>query len=396
MRDSEQKYRELVESANCVIIRMTPNGIVTFVNDFTRKLLVGDDNDIIGSHILDSVLAAQKSNGEDQEAIINEICRQPDRFPLTELEFNDPGREPILLSLSIKATRNPDSSLQDILLIGQDIRERKHMQDLLIMTEKMVMVGGLTAGMAHELNNPLGIIMQNLQNIQRRISGTLPANGSVAESVGLDMEILNRYLDKRGIHRMLDDTFAAGSRAADIISDMQKFSRKGINHHEEVVVADLIEAVIELASCDYELKKTYSFKSISIDRDYDERLPVLTICRQEVEQVIFNLFKNAAQAVMNNPAERPPRLTVRTVLDQQWATIEVSDNGTGMPESVCKRVFEPFFSSREVGAGAGLGLSVSYAIIVNNHHGSITVSSVIDEGSLFTIRLPLSPEQVTQ
>lgn len=277
---------------------------------------------------------------------------------------------------------------------GQDMSQRRQIEDLLITSEKMVMVGGLAAGMAHELNNPLGIVLQNLQNIQRRISRTLPANARVAESVGLDLERLHRYLDERGIIRMLDDTFSAGARAADIIAGMLKFSRRAGSKHEAVLLPDLLESTIHLASCDYELKKIYNFMSITIIRDYDDQLPAIRMCRQEIEQMLFNLLKNAAQAVAGNPQDRPPKISIKTIHENSWAIIEVGDNGTGMSEDICKRIFEPFFTTREVGSGPGLGLSIAYAIVVNNHHGSISVSSAPGEGSLFTIRLPLVVESV--
>ena len=385
----EQKYRDLIESANCVIIRMALDGKITFLNCFAQKLLKCDENEVIGRHILDTVLAANKSNGEDQAVAIKEICRHPDKFPLTELEFISRGSQPVLLSLSVKATICNGNQLNDILLIGQDISERRHIQNLLITSEKMVMVGGLAAGMAHELNNPLGIIMQNLQNIQRRFSSTLPANKCVAESAGIDLERLHRYLDDRGINRMLDDTFNAGLRAADIITGMLKFSRMGGNKHEAVMLPDLVESTINMASCDYELKKTYNFTSISIIREYEDQIPAIRVCRQEIEQMLFNLLKNAAQAVFCNPEERPPRITIKISFDNSWLKIELCDNGIGMSDETSKRVFEPFFTTRGVGSGTGLGLSISYAIVVNNHHGSISVSSSPGEGSLFTIRLPL-------
>lgn len=393
-RQSEQKYRELVESANCVIIRMALDGKVTFLNFFAQKILKCTEKEVIGRHILESVLAASKSNGEDQAAAIAAICREPDKFPLTELEFISRNSQPVLLSLSVKATTYKGNKINDILLIGQDISERRHIQNLLITSEKMVMVGGLAAGMAHELNNPLGIIMQNVQNIQRRFSGSLPANQCVAESAGIDLERLHQYLNDRGINRMLEDTFNAGLRAADIIAGLLKFSRMGGNKHEAVMLSDLVESTISLASCDYELKKTYNFMSISIIRDYDDQIPATRVCRQEIEQMLFNLLKNAAQAIACNPQERPPQIKIKISFDNSWVKIELSDNGTGMSDETCKRVFEPFFTTRGVGAGTGLGLSISYAIAVNNHHGSIAVSSSPGEGSLFTVRLPIIPGAV--
>jgi hypothetical protein len=109
----------------------------------------------------------------------------------------------------------------------------------------------------------------------------------------------------------------------------------------------------------------------------------------EIEQVLLNIMKNAAQAISGTEMSRQPQITVRTRVSGEMAVIDIEDNGPGMDESIRLRVFEPFFSTKEVGVGTGLGLSVAYAIITNRHHGSIEVQSRLGEGSCFTLRLPL-------
>jgi signal transduction histidine kinase len=108
----------------------------------------------------------------------------------------------------------------------------------------------------------------------------------------------------------------------------------------------------------------------------------------ELEQVLLNLLKNAAQAMYDARIDRP-QITLRTRQDNGHAVIEVEDTGPGIPEEVQKRIFEPFFTTKPVGIGTGLGLSVSYAIITNNHYGRLDVRSLPGEGTCFTIRLPL-------
>ena len=111
----------------------------------------------------------------------------------------------------------------------------------------------------------------------------------------------------------------------------------------------------------------------------------------ELEQVLLNLLKNAAQAINQRSANMEPgRIILRTKLSPPWAEIQVEDNGVGMPEHVRKRIFEPFFTTKEVGQGTGLGLSVSYFIITNNHKGQMEVNSTLGQGTCFTLRLPLA------
>ena len=118
----------------------------------------------------------------------------------------------------------------------------------------------------------------------------------------------------------------------------------------------------------------------------------MTVLAKELEQVLRNLLKNAAQAIHLRDDEEEGeygRITLRTRLRGGWAEIQVEDNGIGIPEDICKRIFEPFFTTKEVGQGTGLGLSVSYFIITNNHKGQMEVHSTPGVGTCFTLRLPL-------
>jgi PAS domain S-box-containing protein len=269
-----------------------------------------------------------------------------------------------------------------------DITERKKTAALMVQTEKMMMVGGLAAGMAHEINNPLGIITQTAQNIQRRLNPNLPANQVIANELGLNLATLQQYLEARQIFSFITSIREATDRAARIISNMLKFSRKSESFTEYADVTELIDQVLELAASDYDLKKNYDFKRITIVRDIPPALPKIPVSVLEVEQVLLNLLKNAAQAMYEANTQNP-RITLRAQCENGFAVINVEDNGPGMPIEVQKRIFEPFYTTKEVGKGTGLGLSVSYSIISTNHSGRLEVYSQPGEGTCFTIRLPL-------
>lgn len=116
----------------------------------------------------------------------------------------------------------------------------------------------------------------------------------------------------------------------------------------------------------------------------------MPVIASELEQVLLNLLKNAAQAIQQRPAGSPPgRILLRTRRCGAWAQIELQDNGVGMDDAVRKRIFEPFFTTKDVGQGSGLGLSVSYFIITNNHKGQMDVQARPGQGTCFTLRLPL-------
>ena len=270
----------------------------------------------------------------------------------------------------------------------EDVTERAFIQELMVQTEKMISIGGLAAGMAHEINNPLGIITQAAQNIERRVSLEGHANRKVAEELGLNLEGIRAYFDKRQILDAIASILTASSRAAKIVANMLQFSRRADTTMEFTSLAEIVDQALELAANDYDLKKKYDFRSIDIIKDY-QNMPQVRIVAVEIEQVILNLIKNAAQAMTAPPPDTKPRITLRLCREDRYAVLEVEDNGPGMTEDIRRRIFEPFFTTKEPGVGTGLGLSVSYMIITQNHKGIMEAQSRPGRGTAFKVRLPI-------
>ncbi len=278
----------------------------------------------------------------------------------------------------------------DVLIILTDITERKRTAEVLVQSEKMLSVGGLAAGMAHEINNPLGGILQGVQNIQRRLSPDMQANRDAAQGLGGSMEFLQAYLRQRGIDAMLEGIRDSGQRAADIVKSMLRFSRKSESKFSPLDLNELVERAVTLAESDYDLKHSYDFRKIAIIRDLEPNLPLVECTETEIVQVAFNLLRNAAQALSRQP-DRAGDASIRISTRQVGERVElaVADNGPGMDEAVRRRVFEPFFTTKPPGVGTGLGLSVAYFIITRNHAGDIDVESQPGQGATFTISLPI-------
>ncbi|WP_030131820.1 HAMP domain-containing sensor histidine kinase [Pseudomonas sp. QTF5] len=272
-----------------------------------------------------------------------------------------------------------------------DITQRLSLEEMMVQSEKMLSVGGLAAGMAHEINNPLGAILHNVQNIRRRLSPDLPKNLEQAEQLGIELEMVNQYLQAREVPQLLDGIQQAGARAAKIVTHMLSFSRRSTRQMAPCDLPALIDQAVEIAGNDFDLAIGFDFKGQAIIRQFDPALGPVPGTANELEQVLLNLLKNAAQAIHQRTDDREPgRIILRTKLNPPWAEIQVEDNGIGMSENVRKRTFEPFFTTKEIGQGTGLGLSVSYFIITNNHKGQMEVQSTPGQGTCFTLRLPLS------
>jgi PAS domain S-box-containing protein len=275
-----------------------------------------------------------------------------------------------------------------------DVSARVQIEEMMVQTEKMMSVGGLAAGMAHEINNPLGGILQACQNIERRTSPELPKNHQVAHELGVTMSALHAYMERRKILEFIQGIRADGTRAAKIIADMLAFSRRSESKFVPVHFPHLIDTVIRLAANDYDLKKHYDFKRIKIVRQFDPEVEVIRCDRSKMEQVLLNLIKNSAQAMAFADRDNPnPTLTIQTAQENHHVRIDIADNGPGMDEQTRRRAFEPFFTTKEVGVGTGLGLSVSYFIITKQHKGTMSVESAPGKGARFIIRLPIDGKE---
>jgi len=158
-------------------------------------------------------------------------------------------------------------------------------------------------------------------------------------------------------------------------------------------VNDLLDKAVELGGADYDLKKKYDFRRIVIEREYQPDLPPIPCSMVQIQQVLLNLLGNAAHAMGDRSPDAPPaKIILRSALEGDMVCIEVEDNGPGIDETTQHRIFEPFFTTKATGEGTGLGLSLSYFIIVNNHGGTISVVSAHGQGTRFIIRLPLQAD----
>ncbi|WP_461536072.1 sensor histidine kinase [Spongorhabdus nitratireducens] len=282
----------------------------------------------------------------------------------------------------------------DVVIRIDDVTRRLKMEEIMVQSEKMMSVGGLAAGMAHEINNPLGAIIQGIQTVQRRLSLDLEANREVADALELDLQTVNQYLQQRGITRFIGNIQDAGIRASSIVSNMLQFSRSSDRRLQPCNLTELVERTIEIASTDFELRPELDFHQLKITCDLDTTLPPIYCIQAEIQQVLLNLLKNAAQAIQQRSGTETDiayqgLITITTRKIGERVMISVEDNGAGMSEDIKKRIFEPFYTTKDVGMGTGLGLSVSYFIITNNHKGSMFVSSQSGQGSCFTLKLPM-------
>lgn len=352
--------------------------------------------------------AADWLDCEREPLVGNRLANYIPMFNEIDLQFNEDSTpevtklERVKLSLPIgdfpaDITLYPlkDKNLNGLVIRIDDISKREKMEEVIMQTEKMKSVGGLAAGMAHEINNPLGAILQGVQNIQRRIHPEHEVNQQSAEKFDLDLKTMNLYLDDRDILKFINNIQDAGKRAASIVSNMLQFSRGNQKSLTSIAVKDLLESSLTIARADLELK------SININVESINQNMMLHCIPSELEQVILNLLQNAAQALLEHQGQTTnldwkPQIAISAEQQDEQIIIKVKDNGPGMDDITRRRIFEPFYTTKDVGQGTGLGLSVSYFIITAHHQGQLDVISSPQQGACFIIKLPNTAVRLDQ
>lgn len=272
--------------------------------------------------------------------------------------------------------------------------ELKSTQEMVLRQEKMATIGQLAAGVAHEINNPMGFILSNLKTLQKYVPRLVSFLKKQEELLAAAPELAEQLANFRRHERidavfqdidpLIEESIQGADRVKKIISDLKGVSRYDQEKLEEVDLNHLLDDTIQFVRNEIKYKAQLS-------RDYAE-LPPLVCYPRQLGQVFTNLLVNAAQAI----TERDGEIVVRTRSEGEKVCVSVSDNGCGISEEVRKKIFDPFFTTKEPGKGTGLGLSISYQI-VKNHEGEFQVESQQGVGTTFTVCLPLGakPQEKT-
>ncbi len=256
-----------------------------------------------------------------------------------------------------------------------------------VVFNSMEMIGGLAAGIAHEVNNPLSTIVQGVQNILRRLDPTRPYNLQIAHQAGIDLAQVDRYLNLREITRFLNSIHLASMRASRIVTDMLSFARRNALVRVPISSRHCIENAVQLITTDYALMSEYDLKRLNINCIIAPTLPQLYCEPNAIEQVLVNILRNAAQVTLGQT--QAPQITLHAFAEQNQAVIHITDNGPGLSSELLRRIFEPFYTAHTTRKGIGLGLAVSYFIVVDQHQGQLFAENVSPVGCRFTIKLPL-------
>ncbi|KAM3115087.1 trifunctional serine/threonine-protein kinase/ATP-binding protein/sensor histidine kinase [Phormidesmis sp. 146-33] len=403
----------ILKSVPLTIDRAVPMSLVHYVSRTRKKLLIHDAT-------IDSICATDSYvlDNQPKSILCFPIVYQSALFGVLYLENNqtthaftrDRLRILFLLSSQIAVSlenaklyetlQTANTALQEsetrererALQLEHSLHTLQQTQAQLIQTEKISSLGQLVAGVAHEVNNPVGFITGNLQYAETYLNDLIkhlelyqqhlaPPPVEIEEHrAAIDLDYLLQDLPK-----LISSMRLGTGRIREIMSSLRTFSRIDTDKQPADLHAGLDSTLLILQ---HRLKAQTNRPAIELTKEYGE-LPLVNCYAGQLNQVFMNLLANSIDA-LEEVSDRSIAIRIRTSVENMFAVVTISDNGSGIPESAQPHLFAPFFTTKAAGKGTGLGLSISHQIVTENHNGQLTCVSVLGQGTEFQIKIPLN------
>ncbi len=348
---SEHNYRRIFEVSRDMIVVTSRNGTILNINPAGCEMLGTDGTaaSYVGKPIADFF------PNESTWQMIQESVADKGFISNVEIELRHGGGRPIRSLISCSLDSGPPENETTIHFLIKDIEKRRQIEEQITQADKLASIGQLSAGIAHEINNPLGIILGYTQLLIR-----------------LEKDHSEKLQDLKTIEKHVRS-------CKTIVEDLLNFARTSPPRQNSIRVDETIDEVLQF------VRQHADFDRVQVRRNYDPSVPAMMLDEEKIKQVFMNLILNARHAMKEAGV-----LSLTTVHrpDRHRVEVQISDTGYGIQPQDLPRIFDPFFTTKPTGEGTGLGLSVSYGI-VKNHGGDILVESEVGKGSTFTVLLPL-------
>ncbi len=392
LRTSERLYRQLTEGILEAIVVADERGRIKLFNPAAQRAFGYAEHEVLGQPL--SLLLPQEDREAHEQALrdYGETPKARSFGPTTAQHGRRKGGEVFPIELSLSAIDLPEG----IVFLGaiHDLTERRRMQATIVQTEKLASLGLLSAGVAHEINNPLAYVANNLAVLERdcrALSGLLEsyeqahpklvaACPEVAERIDQISEAIDLPYVRSNLERLVSSTRKGVKRISGIVENLRSFARLDQAAIDRVDLQQAITSSLEL------IRSQLEQRQITVEQQVGGVLPVVCAPAQ-INQVVLNLLVNAMQAI-EATGRVSGRIKIETQAQGDEVILEVTDDGGGIPEEILPRIFDPFFTTKPVGQGTGLGLAISHGIIVD-HGGRIEVESTPGRGSRFRVFLPV-------
>jgi len=350
---SEYKFRQIFEVSKDMILVAGKDGSIVNLNPSGYKLLgLNKESTDIGDRNLGEFI----SDPESWQAVMDTVHTEGSVSNM-ELDLTTSDGSVMRILLSGSRTEPSDTVEETIHFLIKDIEQHKLMEEQLAQADKLASIGELSSGVAHEINNPLGVILGYTQLLLRNEKDNSERHG--------DLKTIEKHV----------------RNCKSIVEDLLSFSRKSKTEKAPADIHQVIEDVIVF------VQHHSDIENIRIEKQFQSQIPPTMIDEKKIKQVLINLLVNAIHAV-----GKAGHIIIATGLKptRDWLSVTVQDDGKGIEKKDQKKIFDPFYTTKPTGEGTGLGLSVSYGII-KDHGGEIEVESKSGLGTTFTFMLPITP-----
>ncbi len=396
LRESETRYRHLVEDLPEGIVTVTSEQIVTYVNQPLVTMLGYGQEEVIGQNIASFFDKEGREILKRQWALRQQGAKAPYEASMAK---KDGGR--LFVRIHPRPLFSQYGHFQGVTALVTDITERKILESQLLQAQKLEAIGQLAAGIAHEINTPTQYVTDNtrflrdslndllgLIDVYSQLAEQAKGQGGFSEKLA-ELDDLRSRMDldylSQEIPTAIDQTMEGLERISKIVRSMKEFAHPGPETKTPVNLNKAIENTVMVARNEWKYVA-------EVEVDLDQELPLVPCVQGEINQVILNIIVNAAHAigeVVKEGVDRKGVIRISTGRVEGQAEIRVSDTGPGIPAAIRNRVFDPFFTTKEPGKGTGQGLAISHRAIVDKHKGSLSFETEEGRGTTFIIRLPL-------
>lgn len=366
---SEQRYRGLMDNASCGIFIFDQQGKLLEVNKQGEKLFDCTKEEILNQDLLSFIPDADKPLAI---AALRNLKEGRMAGP-SEIRIRQRTGSERVVEYSGVAIKTANENI--LMIVTNDISDRVELKAQARMNDRLAIVGTLAAGVAHEINNPIAWVMNNLVFIKNNMNIIKKRAASIRE--------LLPELDIFEMDEMINESVHGVERIRDIVKNLKGFSRRDAADMMLVNIHEILNVVVSMASVEFKYRAR-------LEKNYGNNIPTIMTNAGKLQQVFLNLIINASQAIQEGNISKNS-ITIKTELEDRFIRVDISDTGHGIAAETLPYIFDPFFTTKPMGHGTGLGLSICREII-SQLNGKVSVKSVVNQGSTFSVYVPINTD----
>ena len=402
IQKAHQETQQLLSSISSVLIGVDSNQVVRRWNIVAQLMFDMPESEVLGRPLKESGIPWNLKE-LDAYFLNDDHCGF---VVVEEVPYKKTNGKSGFLQVTINIVLDADKKEQGYLVLAVDVTEKKNLEIQLAQAQKLESLGQLAAGVAHEINTPIQFIGDNTRFLEvafQRLDSVLDKSKKLVDEFK-DGEALDQLIEeientfktskvdymRQEIPFAIEEALGGVTQVASIVNAMKQFSHPGNKEKGLNNINEALDSTINVARNEWKY-------IADVVTHYDENLPKVPSLRSELNQVFLNIIVNAAHAIAPTIDDKPNKkgtITISTQQIEEFVEIRIQDNGAGIPEEIQAKVFDLFFTTKEVGKGTGQGLALAYSVIYEKHGGTISLESEVGVGTTFIIKLPLVSEDI--